>query len=280
VHARSGRAPALLAAAAAAGCSAPFVRANRQALTVPQRSAVATTNGRTASQIFAARTAAGVVVVDLGWGGAAGAYDRALTGVGARRGDVVAVLLTHSHRDHVGAWRAARGAPFYVGAAEVPLLFGERAHGGWAARAADWLVAPRLPRRGEVRVVPVGGDTVLTFGADTVRGYALPGHTAGSMAWLVHGVLFVGDGASAVAGTGRLRPARSGYAEDVGQARRSLTRVRRAVAAAPPRLVCTAHARCAEATPATWAAVTGERASPSPGPHSPAREGRAPGQQL
>ncbi len=246
---------------AASGCTPRYVRASRQALTVPGLAAVATTNGRTASQIVAVRTAAGVAVVDLGWTRAARAYDRALASVGARRDDVVAVLLTHSHRDHVGAWRAARAAPFFLGAAEVPLLFGERRHGGWAARAADWLVAPRLPRRGEVRVVPVGADTTLVFGADTVRGFVAPGHTAGSMAWLVRDVLFVGDAASASVGSGRLRRARRGYAESVARARRSLARVRRATAPFRVRLVCTAHARCAAPTPETWAAITDEPAA-------------------
>ena len=253
-----GATPALLAAAALAACAPPrYVRASRRALAAPGAAAVETTNGRTASMVYAARTGAGVVVVDLGWARAGRALDRALGTLGAGRGDVAAVLLTHSHRDHVGAWRAVRGAPVYLGAAEVPLLFGERRHGGWAARLADFLVAPRLPRRGELRTVPVAGDTVLVFGADTVRGFATPGHTAGSTSWLVRGVLFIGDAASAHVRGGGLREARSGYAGDVAESRRSLARVRRLVARHPVRLVCTAHARCSEPTAAVWDAISG-----------------------
>lgn len=248
-----------LGAGALSACAVPSaVREGRRALAVPHVSAAATTNGRTASLIYAARTGAGMVVVDLGWSGAGRALDRALGELGAERRDVAAVLLTHSHRDHLGAWRALRSVPFYVGAAEVPLLFGERAHGGWAARAADWLLAPRLPHRGELRVVPVAGDTVLVFGADTVRGFATPGHTAGSMAWLVRDVLFVGDAASADARTGRLRGARVRYAESVARSRWSLARVRGAVAPFHLRLLCTAHARCAPATAEVWQAVAGD----------------------
>jgi glyoxylase-like metal-dependent hydrolase (beta-lactamase superfamily II) len=247
---------ALLAVAALAACAPPRnVRASRRALAGSGLASAETTNGRTASMIYAARTGAGVVVVDLGWARAGPALDRALGALGARRGDVAAVLLTHSHRDHVGGWRMVRGAPVYLGAAEAPLLFGERPHGGWAARVADFLVAPRLPRRGELRAVPVLRDTTLVFGADTVRGFATPGHTAGSMSWLVRGVLFVGDAASAHVRGGGLREARGAYADDVGESRRSLARVQRLVAPYPVRLVCTAHARCAPAVDATWRAI-------------------------
>jgi glyoxylase-like metal-dependent hydrolase (beta-lactamase superfamily II) len=231
------------------------VRSNRRALSTPGVSAAETTHGRTASMIYAARTGAGVVVVDLGWTRAAGALGRALGALGAGPRDVAAVLLTHSHRDHVGAWRAVRGAPVYLGAAEVPLLLGDRRHGGWAARLADFLLAPRLPRPGELRTVPVAGDTALVFGADTVRGFGTPGHTAGSMSWLVGGVLFIGDAASAHVRGGGLRGARRGYAGNVAESRRALGRLRRAVAPYPVRLVCTAHARCAPAVEATWRAI-------------------------
>jgi glyoxylase-like metal-dependent hydrolase (beta-lactamase superfamily II) len=233
------------------------VREGRRSLAAPGVSAAATTNGRTASLIYAARTGAGVVVVDLGWSGAGRALDRALRDLGARREDVIAVLLTHSHRDHVGAWRALRAVPFYLGTAELPLLFGERPHAGPGARAADWLLAPRLPRRGEVRVVPVARDTAVVFGADTVRAFATPGHTAGSVSWLVGDVLFVGDAASADVLTGRLRSARALYAESVAESARSLARVRRATAPFRVRLVCTAHARCATPSAEAWRAVAG-----------------------
>ena len=256
---RRGRAAtAAVLAGAAAGCAVPrYVRQSRRELAAPTRAAAVTTNGRTASLIYATRTGAGVVVVDLGWSRAGRALDQALGELGATRADVAAVLLTHSHRDHIGAWRALRTVPFYLGAAEVPLFDGERHHAGWAARAADWVLAPHLPRRGELRVVPVAGDTVLAFGADTVRGFAAPGHTAGSMAWLVRDVLFLGDDASAHVGNGHLRKARGGYAGSVTQARRSLARVRRAVAPYRVRLLCTAHARCAEPSDRTWEAISG-----------------------
>jgi glyoxylase-like metal-dependent hydrolase (beta-lactamase superfamily II) len=201
--------------------------------------------------IYAARTSAGVVVVDLGWSRADRALRDALRRVGATPDDVVAVLLTHGHRDHLGAWRAVRRATFWVGAGEAPRLRGARLADGWIPRLADRLRPPSLPRAGELRVASIAADTVLLFGTDTVHAFVVPGHTAGSAAFLLRGVLFVGDAASH--GRGGLRPARRGYTADVRLARMSLARLGRTVAPLAPRLVCTAHARCAPNTPALWA---------------------------
>jgi glyoxylase-like metal-dependent hydrolase (beta-lactamase superfamily II) len=103
----------------------------------------------------------------------------------------------------------------------------------------------------------IGRDTALVFGPDTVRAFAMPGHTAGSVAWLVGDVLMLGDAASHAPGRGRLRAARRGFSDDAAQARASLRRLRRAVAPYRVRLLCTAHARCAPADDASWRRLAG-----------------------
>ena len=246
----------LAAAAALAGCAPAALREASRALDVPGAAALATTNGANASMIWAMRTSAGVVVVDLGWARADRALRDALGRIGAAPDEVVAVLLTHGHRDHTGGWRAVKGATFWVGAGEAGRLRGERVRDGGIPRLADRLRPPALPRPGELRVGAIGRDTALVFGGDTVRVYLVPGHTAGSAAYLARGVLFVGDAASH--GRGGLRPARRGYSADVGIARSSLARLATAVAPHAPRLVCTAHARCAPSTTALWARLGGD----------------------
>jgi glyoxylase-like metal-dependent hydrolase (beta-lactamase superfamily II) len=139
-----------------------------------------------------------------------------------------------------------------VGRGEGARLRGSAPHRGWIPGLADRLRRPALPHaRVAVRELP--GDTALVFGRDTVRAFALPGHTEGSVAWLVGGVLLVGDGASHSPTSGRLRPARRGFSDDAGQAARSLARLRDAVAPYRVRAICTAHTRCAPADAATWA---------------------------
>jgi glyoxylase-like metal-dependent hydrolase (beta-lactamase superfamily II) len=199
--------------------------------------------------IYLARTGAGVVVIDLGWTGADEALDRGLERLGASRADVGAVFLTHSHRDHIGAWRALSAAPFYLGAPEVDLLLGRSEFRGWVPRLADRLHRAPGPRPGQLQLHPFSGDTTFVLGADTLRAYLVPGHTAGSAAYLFRGVLFAGDAISKTYVSNELRPARAGYSDDAALARRSLADLLAKAESLGVRVVCTAHARCAPYTP-------------------------------
>src|SRR3712207_6998395 len=49
-------------------------------------------------------TDSGVIAIDLGWGEAGWALRRRLRELDAAPEDVTDVFLTHSHRDHIGAW--------------------------------------------------------------------------------------------------------------------------------------------------------------------------------
>lgn len=252
-----------VAALALAGCTAAARDSVRQ-LNAPSRAAAVTTAGPDASMIYVARVQGGVVVIDLGWVGADAALRRTLRQLGATPDDVVAVFLTHSHRDHLGAWRAVRRAPFYVGAAEVGVLAGRARYRGWIPRLAERVYPTRGPCCDSVEVRPLGRDTTVTLGADTVRAFRVPGHTAGSEAYLFRGVLFGGDAVSHTM-SGALRSARAGYSDDVRGARESLRQLWIALEPYDVRMVCTAHARCAPYTPALRQALS------RPGGDSPRR---------
>lgn len=79
-----------------AACALPFTACSRAIapLISPGESAVALTGGPNTSMIYLARTAAGVVAIDLGWWGTEGALDRALRELAAARRDVAMVFLT------------------------------------------------------------------------------------------------------------------------------------------------------------------------------------------
>jgi glyoxylase-like metal-dependent hydrolase (beta-lactamase superfamily II) len=146
--------------------------------------------------IYVARTSAGVLAIDLGWWGYESALDRALGELGAKRGDITAVFLTHSHRDHIAAWRLVRHARFHVAAAEHSRLVGDSSHQGWVPKLGEALKSATLPREGELVLQTFARDTAFVLGADTLRAYLVRGHTAGTTVYLFRGILFLGDAAT------------------------------------------------------------------------------------
>lgn len=132
-----------------------------------------------------------VALVDAGTDREGKAIIDALEGLGREPSDVEAIFLTHGHPDHIGGVEAFQGARVFALATEVDLIEG---------RAA----APRpLPRLSDPEPTGVGVTDVLDDGAVVALGgavfevFAVEGHTAGSAAIFVHGVLFLGDAASA-----------------------------------------------------------------------------------
>ena len=159
-----------------------------------------------------------VALVDTGQDAAGDVIKRELARRQLQPDSVAAVLLTHGHPDHIGALGQFPKAEIMALEAEVPLVEGR-------ARAKGPL--PRL-----FPVTPTGvtvdrmlhdGDVVMldTF---PVRVYAVPGHTAGSAAYLVNGALFIGDSAD-IASDGRLQGSPWIFSDSQAENRESLVRL-------------------------------------------------------
>jgi hydroxyacylglutathione hydrolase len=236
------RATLLCVAAGALACSA-CGRAVAP-LVSPGESAVALTGGPNTSMIYLAHTSEGVLAIDLGWWGSERALEDALRELDATRRDVAMVFLTHSHRDHVSAWRSVRHARFHVAAAEHSRLVGDTAHRGWVPRLGNRLKPAALPRAGELDVRTFAQDTTFVVGSDTLRAYLVAGHTAGTTVYLFRGVLFLGDAVTYSRRRG-FAPAKPRVSDDPRVAAANLEQLWPRLPTGGVKYVCTAHAHCA-----------------------------------
>ena len=130
-----------------------------------------------------------VVLIDAGNDEAGGAILTELQRRNLGADDVAAIFLTHGHPDHIGAVGQFPNAEILALADEVPLIEGTAGARGPLPRLfpvnPTGITVTRALRDGEV----------VTLSGVSFRVYAVPGHTAGSAAYLVNGLLFVGDSA-------------------------------------------------------------------------------------
>jgi hydroxyacylglutathione hydrolase len=122
------------------------------------------------NELIADRTGGACAVVDPAY-----EVDRLLREAATRGWKITAILVTHTHHDHVDGVEEmvrATGAPVYVGAGEAD-----------AARQA----AP------SAKVVALNDGARISVGALSIEALATPGHTVAGTSYLVEGNVMVGD---------------------------------------------------------------------------------------
>lgn len=147
-----------------------------------------------------------LTLVDAGWAGSAQEVEAALRGAGLDPARIRRIVLTHCHRDHVGAAQVLAdrfGAEIVAHPLDAPVIRGELPVPD--PDLLDWerplfehgLTTPEAPPTRVDREVTDGEELGFGDGAVVVH---TPGHTPGSIAVHLprHGVLFAGDTVASV----------------------------------------------------------------------------------
>ncbi len=161
----------------------------------------------------------------------------------------IAALLTHGHPDHVGGCNAFPGIEIAGMPGDVALAAGQVASGSpigsIMGKSSTVVHVTRQVKDGEV----------VEYGTARFRVFAVPGHTQGSAAYLVNGVLFLGDSA-AQREDGAIIRAPWIFSDDLDRNVGALHQLATRIAPSEVRVMVFAHSAVSDKGPAALAAVT------------------------
>jgi glyoxylase-like metal-dependent hydrolase (beta-lactamase superfamily II) len=146
---------------------------------------------------YVVETSEGLVLVDAGLDKQAESVRQQMASLGLDWRQIRAILLTHVHGDHTGGaayLRAATGARTYAGRGDVTIL---KAGKPRDAFFSTFWVPPDVDPVPVTVDVPLDDQQIVTLGDVSFQVLASPGHTPGSVCYLVQRqgrrILFSGD---------------------------------------------------------------------------------------
>ena len=167
----------------------------------------------------------GIIGIDSGFG--RNLIIQGLNSLGIDPESITHLFLTHSDFDHANGLAVFEKAEIYLSSAEEQLITGEE------ARMFGFVYNPKIKRQHHLLK---DGD-VVTIGSTKIKGISTPGHTTGSMSYLVdESFLFVGDAFKLV--DNKVYPKRRLYNMDTKQQEES---IRKLATLENVHLACTAH---------------------------------------
>lgn len=145
----------------------------------------------------------GVVLIDSGLPKKEGLITDGLAAIGRSIADVVTIVLTHSHSDHIGsaaALQALSGAEVIASRIDTPAIQGEEPiPAPPMLRGSRRFLTGLFPKPTPVMVDHITTETEPGPLPDDLRAIDTPGHTPGHTSFLLDragGIMFVGDAAT------------------------------------------------------------------------------------
>jgi hydroxyacylglutathione hydrolase len=166
------------------------------------------------SYAWIVKTANGALLIDAGVDVTAAPVLAELKAMGLDASQVHTVLMTHGHNDHFGGLGAFQGARVLIGRGDAVYLRGEK-----TTMPRFMLPKVNVP----AKIEELEPDATVALDGLEVKTVSIPGHTAGSTAYLIGGVLFTGD--SLMQRDGKLHMGPDFFSDDVAQNRKSIARL-------------------------------------------------------
>ena len=165
------------------------------------------------NNMYIVRTSDGYLAMDAGANILR--IDAAFHRIGIDEKDVRWVLLTHTDYDHVASLRRFSNAQIFLGRNELQLIDGRTARARGRRNRLPVGVDPNA-------LALLGDEQVLELGGMQIKCIETPGHTIGSMSYLINGQwLFTGDALRLKNGRTRMHP----FAMNAHKARNSVKKL-------------------------------------------------------
>lgn len=162
--------------------------------------------------LFVVKDSLGYIVIDCGI--EPKVVSKELSRLQINPDSVIAVLLTHTDSDHVGALNLFTKAKLYLAEEEVQMING--------TKARSLIMYNHIDR---TDYIEVDDRETIQIGNTNIQAFLTPGHTPGSMSYLIDDIyLFTGDAIGLE--KGKVVPARAFFEMDTEQAIKSIDIIR------------------------------------------------------
>jgi glyoxylase-like metal-dependent hydrolase (beta-lactamase superfamily II) len=199
------------------------------------------------SYVYGAKVGNKVILFDAGADPAGAPIDAVLGWLHAARSDVTDVFVTHGHGDHTAGASTLGKVRIRLGAGDIALAEKKIPPEAMAGKAlALAMTYPAITTSD-----PITGPATIEIGdpkeakepnLKKVKAFPIPGHTAGSYAYLYDGVLFVGD--AMVFKQGRLDPAMKLFDARPDENKAAIRALQKQIENEEIDIICTGHGGC------------------------------------